>query len=755
MPPAWTSATCPQSTLSPQRCNEAVHLPVLNVHPAKSQSAAAGSISECACLTDEFLVEPQSEALTLPLASTRDTRRSTFSDRSTLEAIKEASDSSMPLMNGSGSLDTMAVTNAVRSAEPSFGVPTTSAPCSSQPSAPSAAKELATLLQLAVADLRVTVEKKVFNVEALVKSLKADNAPDDAPSRLTSAQSLGPQVKRVDSKHRTAPPTVYAHGRWQPRGSPSAADTVTPDLRGSAAVKSFGLDGHDPTPPTSQATARVPPPSRNRAELVASELRNHFSKASLKTGSQEKNLVLVEDERARTTALTKAAENGTDLDKVAELKTKRREMPWIHRAVNSRAFETVFGLLIFTNSLLIAIEVQWKAQHLGETLPAGFALASHCYSIGFGLELVMRMLAASSWKRFFCGRDRAWAWMDTCIVAASFLEIVFDIMVAFTGGHKSDNLNNVTTFRIMRAVRVTRLMRTLRLQRLIRFVSALRTLIFSILVTLKSLVWAMVLLFMIIYVFAIALTQSAIDHLNDNELSASQAPVLVDFWGSLDTSMSSLFQSITGGVSWRDAIEPLHEVSYLVVWVFLCYIFFVYFAVLNVVTGVFCSSAIETAQHNPELVAHSLISNREQYVSNLRWLFEKVDDDASGFITINELETLLTDDMTRAYFKAMELDANDAWTLFKLIDKDGSGLVEIEEFIMGCEALRGSAKTLDVANMMYESRLLARKLFKFMVYCENQFEVLTGNPGVIGPQMDGKDKEIYAQSSTTLVDAAS
>merc|ERR1711953_1521249 len=119
------------------------------------------------------------------------------------------------------------------------------------------------------------------------------------------------------------------------------------------------------------------------------------------------------------------------------------------------------------------------------------------------------------------------------------------------------------------------------------------------------------------------------------------------------------------------------------------YLSFTYFAVLNVVTGVFCSSAIETAQRNPEIIAHSLIDGEYQYMENLKKLFATIDEDDSGTINISEFEKLVSDEMTRAYFRALELDTSDAWTLFKLIDAGGGGKIDIDEFIGGCEALRG------------------------------------------------------------------
>ena len=46
----------------------------------------------------------------------------------------------------------------------------------------------------------------------------------------------------------------------------------------------------------------------------------------------------------------------------------------------------------------------------------------------------------------------------------------------------------------------------------------------------------------------------------------------------------------------------------------------------------------------------------------------------------------------RVYFESLGLDVDDAWGFFKLLDSDGGGSVEIEEFFLGCLRFRGQAR---------------------------------------------------------------
>merc|ERR1712110_289456 len=105
-----------------------------------------------------------------------------------------------------------------------------------------------------------------------------------------------------------------------------------------------------------------------------------------------------------------------------------------------------------------------------------------------------------------------------------------------------------------RIIRLTRLVRIVRLVRIATFVRSLRVLVHTMYITMKALVWAILLLFTIIYFFGVLFTQFANDHkvmqnCNTPECTDSMSDITA-FWGSLVTSMLTLFESFSGGVNW-------------------------------------------------------------------------------------------------------------------------------------------------------------------------------------------------------------
>lgn len=397
----------------------------------------------------------------------------------------------------------------------------------------------------------------------------------------------------------------------------------------------------------------------------------------------------------------------------------------LQKLTRSKCFEIFFALMIVSNSVVLAVELEFQARNLGNAHTWADFLLTYVYNAIFLLELLLRV-SAEGFCGFYCRAGNAgWAILDTVVACISVVELFSSSVVAM-GSHenvneeRSENLGGLINMRIVRMIRVARMLRTFRAFRLFRFMGHLQTLLFSIFATLKSLAWATVLMFVIIYVFGVTFTQCAIDgRLNgadDNEL------VLLDvYWGSLDRSMGTLFQAISNGVSWRPAYELLNNISYLCGWLFLLFVIFAYFVLLNVVTGVFCNSAIESAQKNPELIVNHLAQTKKRHMTALSKLFHDMDNDNTGNITIVEFEALLQDDMANAQFQALELNIGDAWTLFKLIDDDGSGTVSIDEFLNGCEALKGGARSIDVAASRYENRLTSKKLIESMLRMEKMF----------------------------------
>jgi hypothetical protein len=261
-------------------------------------------------------------------------------------------------------------------------------------------------------------------------------------------------------------------------------------------------------------------------------------------------------------------------------------------------------------------------------------------------------------------------------------------------------------------LRITRLIRILRIARLVRFVHSLRTLFQSIVSTLRQVVWAFVLLFGIIFMMSIVFAQAVKDHYTSEEQVMGGCGDLTTplgrYWGSLPRAMLSLLMSISNGVSWIEVSEPLSNLGSMWVALFILYLMFTVFAVLNVITGVCCESAMESARRDHWSVSQQVEANKQLLVQQALNMFHSIDVDHSNEITLDELVEHLKSEQANLLFACMELDVSNAWELFNLMDCDEGGAVDIDEWVTGCLRLRGASKALEVANLAHNHKMFEK-----------------------------------------------
>merc|ERR1719331_680633 len=90
---------------------------------------------------------------------------------------------------------------------------------------------------------------------------------------------------------------------------------------------------------------------------------------------------------------------------------------------------------------------------------------------------------------------------------------------------------------------------------------------------------------------------------------------------------------------------------------------------------------------------------RRQHEQTARRLFKEIDSNDSNTITLDEFEAHWNTDEAAAFFSTLDIEADQAWELFRLLDKDAGGYIDIEEFVYGCLHLNGNATAMHAANL--------------------------------------------------------
>lgn len=369
----------------------------------------------------------------------------------------------------------------------------------------------------------------------------------------------------------------------------------------------------------------------------------------------------------------------------------------------------IFSTAILVSVLTIGVEVEDVDP--GTTEVAG--VVQNVCNIVFVVELALRFFVAGG-VEFFTGKDTPWNVFDLLLVAISVAEMVLG---SLSSAMLQDTLENILMFRI---VRVIRALRIIRMVRLVRFFRPLRLLVHSIGATLKSLACAVLLLAAIMYAFGVVFTQAVKEE-------GPKAPVpaqLQEYFGSVLRSMLTLFQSVTSGVSWEAVFRPLHALHWSYGCFFLLYIMFASFAVLNVMTGQFCQSAIESAKKDDDEVIVEQLANKTYYIRKLKMLFESLIEDIEDGITLRSFEETMNDEHVVAYFHALDIKIFDAWTLFKLLDEDNDNIIDLDMFIEGCLHLKGPASAINLQDLACEVHWFAKHFDrKFLQLAKAQVKI--------------------------------
>merc|ERR1712012_490546 len=209
----------------------------------------------------------------------------------------------------------------------------------------------------------------------------------------------------------------------------------------------------------------------------------------------------------------------------------------------------------------------------------------------------------------------------------------------------------------------------------------------------------------IMYSFGIVFTQAA----KEDDSASIQ---LDDYFGSVVRSIVTLFKCVTNGMSWDSVFESLLDVHWFYATVFLMYIIFATFSVLNVMIGQFCQVAIESAKEDDEEAITDQLANKHFYVAKLKLLFASLAEDIEDGLTLDIFEKNMHDARVEAYFHSLDIKIWDAWTLFRLLDEHGNRVIDMNQFIEGCLQLKGPATAIGLKKISSEIKWLENKIMK-------------------------------------------
>mmetsp|Transcript_819 Transcript_819/g.1798 ORF Transcript_819/g.1798 Transcript_819/m.1798 type:complete len:696 (+) Transcript_819:95-2182(+) len=368
------------------------------------------------------------------------------------------------------------------------------------------------------------------------------------------------------------------------------------------------------------------------------------------------------------------------------------------------------ALLVVLNFIYIGVQVEVEvnlARQGSDTSPAYLWWIDLVFVLLFSLELLTRIYLEGSY--FWKGHEFRWNFFDVVTVGSA----IFDVTTPFL------NLGFLRSLRIMRAVRAVRIIRAARLVR------ELRLMVASIISSLRSLLWAFVLVIFVVYLFSISIMQLVSIYVVGGEADPSVVDRLLEYYGSVGASMLTLFMAISAGEDWSLLVAPLQKIHQWYALFFVVYVAFVVFGVMNILTAIFVESATHIAEVDRELVIQDSITKDKLNIQLIRRMFKNCDLDSAGEVSVREVEKRLQEPDHVEFLKVLGIDLSDSSQLLELLGAQDKDRIPLEELIYAVMRLRGAAKGVDLALVLYDNTRIFETLSALTNFVEDRFQKLS------------------------------
>jgi len=371
------------------------------------------------------------------------------------------------------------------------------------------------------------------------------------------------------------------------------------------------------------------------------------------------------------------------------------------------------AVIIVLNTVIIGLETQFAADAAFNVASAVsynkdlFDAFELCVLVWMILELLVN-LYAQKWASLLY-KHLAWNVFDAVL-------IVFAILMQI------DSIPSSWGF--MRIIRLVRFGKILRLLRIVRYLSGVRTMIISLWASTTQLVSAFGVMTIFMYVVSLLLMQGLVNNVQEVTDPFEVGRIASTFWGPVDEAtrqqtirlygsigrtMMTLFMTISGGMDWGDAAEPVAKLDIYLSILWMVYSAFMTFGLTNILVGIFVESALQSIQNDKHSRMTAEMEHYAKFVERLKAIFSKADENADGSLSKIEFEILLQDPDLVTDLKVLGIESQ-VEGLFRYLDQDKTDCISFEEFEAGLWRMKGEASAVDMLMLMHEHRRTAQKI---------------------------------------------
>lgn len=338
--------------------------------------------------------------------------------------------------------------------------------------------------------------------------------------------------------------------------------------------------------------------------------------------------------------------------------------------IDSAMFTGFISIVVMSNMYVVILETDErgnKDREASETLKN----ISVAMLITYMIESAMRLFVHRS---RFC--ENRWNVFDITLVSADVLGSLLENVLKKSG----QDVPSFAIFRLFRVVRVVRLFRSLTSFR------ELFMMLHGLAAAMKAIMWATVMVLVAFLFWSLVgvelihpLVQEAVKL---GKLDCERCP---RSFSSVWLANITLIQTVLCGDAWGEVAIPLIEMYPLSIAYFLASFVSVNLGIMNLIVAVIVDRAQQAREDDHQNQLKEKEINMVKAKTRLGEVFRRLDIDDSGTVTCDELvEGIETEAEFADILRLMDVSPEDLSLLFKVLDKDGSGELNYNEF---CENL--------------------------------------------------------------------
>jgi len=355
------------------------------------------------------------------------------------------------------------------------------------------------------------------------------------------------------------------------------------------------------------------------------------------------------------------------------------------------------------------------------------------------VELVLKLMVHRLF--FFWNSEMSWNCFDFMLVVFSIFENLFTFLAFNTGDVAEESTGSGVNLAFLRLVRLCRIVKILRVFRTLKFFSELRLMLDCVLGSLMNVMWCVIMLVFVMYVFALLLQQGIVEHLTlvHARQDGTDVEQLTTYFGSVGSTVVTLFQASTSGVDWNEPYQALRKTGMVMPMAFLGYVAFVFISVWNIVTSIFVEKALKLAMPDADMVIveHQLQDAQDHKM--LTKLFKSKSKSSDGIeqrLGLEEFRKLVETYEFRSYLQSRGIDIKNAETFFRmLVELQGETTIDATTFANACVRMKGAATSIDLQTVMFTTHLMNREQRK-------SFESLYSSLANIEASIDAQNVQV-------------